>query len=234
MGDEPSLSDSEGNLADDIQVDEVTARSDPLASSVAFAAPRRGETLSNLVNDAGAIDIVAVRQSNGLMQSTPFHVRFRQKSRAQKCLAVRVIVNGILQAGIEMESRKNGDVVFVRRESSDELKNGMFNPTSRELNLMNLRNGINEITFSIDCEGESDLNATIYLWPRNSKIVVSDIDGTITKSDAMGQILPLAGRDWTHDGVVALFTKIHQHGYKIVYLSSRPIGQAKQTKKISS
>jgi phosphatidate phosphatase LPIN len=30
------------------------------------------------------------------------------------------------------------------------------------------------------------LEANIFLWNKNSKIVISDIDGTITKSDVLG------------------------------------------------
>jgi len=60
--------------------------------------------------------------------------------------------------------------------------------------------------------------------------VISDIDGTITKSDVLGHVLPFLGRDWSHPGVVSLYNNIENRGYKFLYLSSRPIGQAKYTK----
>lgn len=41
----------------------------------------------------------------------------------------------------------------------------------------------------------------IFLWDPNEKIVISDIDGTITKSDILGQIL----NNYLHSGVVKLY-----------------------------
>ena len=46
----------------------------------------------------------------------------------------------------------------------------------------------------------------------------------------MGQVMPVLGRDWSQEGVVDLFTKIQSNGYKMVYLSSRPIGQSGRTR----
>merc|ERR1711968_195731 len=43
--------------------------------------------------------------------------------------------------------------------------------------------------------------------------------------------MPALGRDWSHEGVVSLYSSIRRNGYHIVYLSSRPIGSSGQTKK---
>uniref|UniRef100_H2YZF8 LNS2/PITP domain-containing protein n=1 Tax=Ciona savignyi TaxID=51511 RepID=H2YZF8_CIOSA len=72
--------------------------------------------------------------------------------------------------------------------------------------------------------------ATIYKWKWCDRIVVSDIDGTITKSDVFGQILPVVGKDWTQGGVAQLYQNISKNGYKFIYVSSRAIGQASMTK----
>ncbi|KAI9429801.1 Lipin/Ned1/Smp2-domain-containing protein [Lactarius indigo] len=40
----------------------------------------------------------------------------------------------------------------------------------------------------------------------------------------------LIGRDWTHLGVAKLYTDIYKNGYKIMYLTSRAIGQADSTR----
>jgi phosphatidate phosphatase LPIN len=42
--------------------------------------------------------------------------------------------------------------------------------------------------------------------------------------------MPMVGKEWNHPGVAALYTSIKNHGYEILYLTSRAIGQAKQTK----
>jgi len=60
--------------------------------------------------------------------------------------------------------------------------------------------------------------------------VISDIDGTITKSDALGHVFNMIGRDWTHLGVAKLYTEIVANGYNIMYLTSRSIGQADTTR----
>ncbi len=74
-------------------------------------------------------------------------------------------------------------------------------------------------------QGTAACSAKIFLWNYYDRIVISDIDGTITKSDVMGQILPLVGRDWSQSGVTELFTNIEKNGYRFMYLSARAIGQ---------
>lgn len=109
-------------------------------------------------------------------------------------------------------------------------------------------------------QGSVAVSSKIFLWSANSKIVVSDVDGTITKSDVMGHVSYMLGRDWTHKGVAQLFSKIkvrshpysraecpapprdaspcaccvyvgeQSNGYNMVYLTSRAIGQTEATK----
>lgn len=40
----------------------------------------------------------------------------------------------------------------------------------------------------------------------------------------------MIGRDWTHLGVAKLYTDIARNGYKMMYLTSRAIGQADTTR----
>ena len=51
-----------------------------------------------------------------------------------------------------------------------------------------------------------------------------------TRSDALGHVFTMIGRDWTHLGVAKLYTDICRNGYKIMYLTSRAIGQADSTR----
>ena len=107
-----------------------------------------------------------------------------------------------------------------------------FFPSSNQIKELCLQPEKNEICFvcRTSSSGIQTLKSSIYLWPYNSKIVISDVDGTITRSDVLGQLLPILGRDWTHDGVTELFTKIINQGYKLIYLTSRAIGQSTMTK----
>ncbi|ROT61674.1 Lipin-3 [Penaeus vannamei] len=97
---------------------------------------------------------------------------------------------------------------------------------------LNLREGSNEALFSVTTayQGTTRCKCHIFLWNHDDKIVVSDIDGTITKSDVLGHLLPILGKDWAQSGVAQLFTKIKNNGYHFLYLSARAIGQARITR----
>ncbi|KAG8894181.1 hypothetical protein FRB99_001427 [Tulasnella sp. 403] len=102
--------------------------------------------------------------------------------------------------------------------------------TSDQLKALELKKGANTITFSLAATGVVACTAKIFVWDSTDHVVVSDIDGTITKSDALGHMFNLIGRDWTHMGVAKLYTDIARNGYKLMYLTSRAIGQADSTR----
>ncbi|XP_077384589.1 phosphatidate phosphatase LPIN2 isoform X2 [Festucalex cinctus] len=104
--------------------------------------------------------------------------------------------------------------------------------TSEQIENLNLREGANKVIFSVTTQyqGTCRCEAAIYLWNWDDRIIISDIDGTITKSDALGHILPQFGKDWTHKDIAKLYHKIHQNGYKFLYCSARAIGMAAITK----
>ncbi|XP_061642097.1 zgc:123305 isoform X2 [Phyllopteryx taeniolatus] len=104
--------------------------------------------------------------------------------------------------------------------------------TSEKIENLNLREGANKVIFSVTTQyqGTCRCEAAIYLWNWDDRIIISDIDGTITKSDALGHILPQFGKDWTHKDIAKLYHKIHQNGYKFLYCSARAIGMSAITK----
>ena len=97
-----------------------------------------------------------------------------------------------------------------------------------------LKEGPNEVSLSVVTryQGTCSVDCTLYLWNYYDKIVISDIDGTITKSDVFGQIFPILGKDWTQKGVTYLYSKIEANGYKFIYLSARAIGQSNPTRSL--
>ncbi|KAI9761329.1 MAG: hypothetical protein M4579_001119 [Chaenotheca gracillima] len=99
--------------------------------------------------------------------------------------------------------------------------------TSDQLKALSLRPGANSMSFSVN---RATCSAFMYYWKQDDPIVISDIDGTITKSDALGHVLNMIGRDWTHLGVAKLYTDIVANGYNIMYLTSRSVGQADTTR----
>ncbi|KAJ3365609.1 Nuclear elongation and deformation protein 1 [Allomyces javanicus] len=73
--------------------------------------------------------------------------------------------------------------------------------------------------------------ARVWLWPSSTKVVVSDVDGTITRSDALGIILPaMFGYQYAHPGIAKLYSRVAQHGYQFLYVTSRGIAQADATR----
>ncbi|KAG8445658.1 hypothetical protein GDO86_010440 [Hymenochirus boettgeri] len=104
--------------------------------------------------------------------------------------------------------------------------------TSDQLKSLKLKNGPNDVVFSVTTQyqGTCRCEGTIYLWNWDDKIIISDIDGTITRSDTLGHILPTLGKDWTHQGIAKLYHKVSQNGYKILYCSARAIGMADMTR----
>lgn len=101
--------------------------------------------------------------------------------------------------------------------------------TSGQLQGMKLNYGENKLTFRLN-QGNSMIESSLFLWKSTTPIVISDIDGTITKSDALGHVLNLFGRDWTHPGVANLFLDINKNGYNIMYLTARSVGQSDSTR----
>ncbi|XP_020717103.1 phosphatidate phosphatase LPIN2 isoform X4 [Ceratitis capitata] len=120
--------------------------------------------------------------------------------------------------------------------SSDGQKNERYKKSlrlsSEAIKQLNLKDGMNEIEFSVTTayQGTTRCKCYLFRWKHNDKVVISDIDGTITKSDVLGHILPMVGKDWAQLGVAQLFSKIEQNGYKLLYLSARAIGQSRATR----
>ncbi|KAF1376514.1 hypothetical protein PFLUV_G00212280 [Perca fluviatilis] len=104
--------------------------------------------------------------------------------------------------------------------------------TSEQLLSLQLQDGPNDVVFSVTTQyqGTCRCQGTIYLWNWDDKIIISDIDGTITRSDTLGHILPTLGKDWTHQGIAHLYHKVSQNGYKFLYCSARAIGMADMTR----
>ena len=120
---------------------------------------------------------------------------------------------------------------LARRCPQLKLKKTTF-PSSGQLHQLQLKDGVNTISFLVKTtlRGLQKISARVYLWPEDTRVVISDVDGTVTRSDVLGQILPPLGWDWSHSGICSLYTSIVDNGYKVMYLSSRSVSQAAQTR----
>lgn len=107
-----------------------------------------------------------------------------------------------------------------------------FFPSHQQLLQMSLQYGENEIDFTIRGQ-KRGCRAFIYLWDNTDRLIISDVDGTITKSDLLGHACEFAGLGarWLHPGICSFFADIKRNGYHVVYLSARSMSQARSTRK---
>ncbi|TRY52515.1 HAD-like/Lipin domain containing protein [Cryptosporidium tyzzeri] len=169
------------------------------------------------------------------------------KSHIQGCLTAPVSVDNCEVSSFESIESISSSPNLIRMDNPTNTPNCIYlcrskppvkylrhslRPTSDQLKSMNLKWGANRVTYTVESslQGRKTVSGTIYLWPPDSRIVVSDVDGTITRSDVLGQLMPIVGKDWSHQGVAELMTNIESNGYKIVYLTARAIGQADATR----
>lgn len=67
------------------------------------------------------------------------------------------------------------------------------------------------------------IEAEIYLYSEHDKLLVSDMDGTLTKDDIGGFYSNFQDSDYLHDGYYELIEAATRNGYKIVWLTMRSL-----------
>ncbi|KRX02315.1 Protein kinase-like domain [Pseudocohnilembus persalinus] len=105
-------------------------------------------------------------------------------------------------------------------------------PPKKILKQFQLKQGSNSIRFELDDKylGKQVVEGKIYLFNQNTKLVISDIDGTVTKSDILGHLLNSFGMQWFHDDLVEFHHQIVKNNYQIIYLTARPLIQYQYTR----
>ncbi len=103
----------------------------------------------------------------------------------------------------------------------------LLTPPSDFIKRMKLKNEVTKITFKAN---GVTIEGRIFLWSTHNHCVISDIDGTITRSDTKGHILTRLGADYCHRGIIAMFNQLSNKGYKILYLTARPITLFQRTR----
>ena len=205
------------------------------------------------------MDIIVIKQPNGHLRSSSFHVRFSSTQALTPNIDILIYVNN-KRVDMKMKLAKSGDGYFYLNnldenslDKSDikvdddngedyyfldnnfkklkDNKHCSLFPTEEQIEKMNLKEGKNEICFAIETflGGIQTIKSNIYFWSHRAKMILWDIDGTITRSDVLGVILPRLGFNWNHDGVIELIDKMNNNGYKIVYLTARAIFQGDAT-----
>jgi len=203
----------------------------------------------------GANDVIAVKRSEEGggdvdINASPFAVQFGKKDiwLPRSGHQVKVTVNNVPAPSLAMVLDSTGTAYFPTQEQPGGRQYrfwtallGMGEPAPQhrtnsaspsQLAALDLRPGVNSIKYEVTTKSGSTVttSASIHLINSTARLVVSDIDGTVTKSNVRGIVLPALGiSDWKHEGVVELYSKIADQGYTIMFLTNRAIGQSEMT-----
>jgi len=184
-----------------------------------------------------ATDVVAVRCSEkGLVFSTDFNVRFTGRSGRFEAKGDTVDVLVDERVRFTMRIGDAGVATF---------SGGSLVPDPTILgglpDLMS-RLGPHKLRFEhrYTANEEYRLNyieAFLWVWDSSDSIIVSDIDGTITRSDVGGMINGVLGarmgwkKGHAHPGVCYLYNHlIHETDARMMYLTARPLNLINETR----
>ena len=126
-------------------------------------------------------------------------------------------------------------VKILKKDGKERVLKKTLKPDANILESLNLKEGINELIYKFkgNLNKEHTFVTRVFYYPYRPqyRIIVSDIDGTITRSDVLGHLMPFVNQDWSHTGIAELYTNLYKRGYIIVYLTARNIGQSFKTLK---
>jgi phosphatidate phosphatase LPIN len=156
--------------------------------------------------------IIAVKQKNNSYKLSSFTLRF---SYVKEVTSINItILNTTLTNYMIIKADTNQAILLKELDINKLIAHKL--PTNK-LN----------ITFKTDRE---EICSEIYMWDHKDKIIISDIDGTVTKSTVRGVIYPLFGIKWHYRGIKKLYYKLISDGYKIIYLTAKPLDLKEQTR----
>ena len=173
---------------------------------------------------SGVNDVIVVRQSDGTLKSTPLQARvgklsgWRTLFKSREGKKAKLYVNNIRSLSEQNLILSDSGSVFIHQWRS--VARCSF--TNDEIQTMALNEGINEALLVVE-DLDIELTFKIHLLSQDNRLVITDIDGTITSSDVSGFIGGSIGVDVTHSGVVEFFDKVSSNGYIVVYLTARPM-----------
>lgn len=130
----------------------------------------------------------------------------------------RLFVNGkevLVHVNIEFILGKSGELMIYDKI----LQSYSCILSNRELKQLELKEGRNvaQLVFN-DLKHKQVFD--IYLFDQQTKFVIADIDGTITKSDFRGLLAKIFEFDHHHDGIIELFDAVSKNGYVLIYISA--------------
>jgi phosphatidate phosphatase PAH1 len=188
-----------------------------------------------LLTEGEASDVILVVNNNNTMTTilacSDFYVQFPDTNNDNNTLENRITitVNGSLcDDSMNMNPTKNG-ARFITGNSQK--------PPSLTSLCDKLVLGKNMIWYSLVHNTTNQVlgiaEANLFVWDNRSNIIVCDIDGTITKSNAQGvfDTMVLELYIYAHDGVCEFLTLLKEidASIQILYLTSQPLSYAPST-----
>lgn len=203
-----------------------------LRIELALPATADGETFHKV---GAANDIIVVRRADGGYSYGDWQVQFDKKVRigsghrlVTANAVAHIFLNGQLLPHLYMRVSDDGTLVFP---------DGTIQPPTLEgvNTLENLLPGVNTVRFEIRFRGEMRVlvaECFAFRWDVGDRLLVVDIDGTITKSDVPGLLMTFSpgSLDHTQPGICSLLHHISAEGAHILYLTSRPMVLAPRTR----
>ena len=185
-----------------------------------------------LAQQGEALDVIIIRPDESSPPScSDFLVQF--PDLAEAC-SVQTTVNDEHFSGLNMTCSEKG-CRFAQ--------GGSLKPPAEALQslLQHLHPGKNIIRYSLLDSNDTVLaraEAILFLWNHSDRVVVCDIDGTITRSNTRGVLDTIVWEKYAyvHDGVCEFLSDLLQvdSSLRIMYLTSRPLSYAQSTRRFLS
>jgi len=188
-------------------------------------------------DDGYARDVIAVRSFDGTFAPCTMPIaRFTGPSAS--CLGERVQVYVDGRASFEMRIGAGGSVVGLTEGQLDLAVLAPHVLQNRGTSAFRLRFEHTLIGDTLESNQMRFCESTLWVWRANDIVLVSDVDGTVTKSDVRGhwnttvrQKVGLSHRGYAHDGICRLFDHIVEtHNCRLIYLTARPLDLTNETR----
>eukprot|EP01080_Neovahlkampfia_damariscottae_P005199 gene5199-8805_t len=202
-------------------------------------------------------DVIGVIREDGTCHCSPFTVKFKYKDEEE----IQIFINDIdtkLRMKIDTDTSMGYfedeylKIDQMKKEENEEGSSGwktnFMNTISDSINYERTvpnEKKMNDFLIKYQIKGgehniikyqskKESIICEFYIWNDNDKLIIVDFDGTITKNDIGGHIFGRLGYDYSHEGSCELFSNIFKNGYKILYLTARPISNNSHTKEYLS
>jgi hypothetical protein len=190
-----------------------------------------GETDTSSVFRGQALDIIIVQNSDPSdpnASCNDFSVSFYGKQGL-----VRIQLNGIYMCALDMVAPAKGTCRFIQghtmKPSSQGLQ-GLMQSLDPNQSSHSLCFHLLDSTSSVVL-GTAEAN--LFLWTSNDRILVFDIDGTITKSNVRGlwDTVLVDTYDHVHPDIARFLHDVTTAKHHVIYLTSRPMSLLTKTRK---